>query len=383
MAIDDSTDLVDETYERHTTHALDTRHVTLQRNTSYSTDVTSESSASHAVHIPVSRVRRRLSRGSRGVRTRTRREDNPTLPDVSVDEGYSSQSLCSVDLQTVQSPTSARLSTDKHMSFISTPFCSSGWSLVLDVFSQDNDGDTFLHLSIIDCNVERTESYISLAPNQDWLNIANLLRQTPLHLAVILKAASVVRRLMSAGASVDVRDSHGNTPLHVACREGDVDTVQCLLKPVYYEETLVNKYDIPYQRIPQDLDIRNYEGLSCLHVAAHGNHRHVMELLLKKGAKVNSRDRKSGRTVLHYAAETGNQELVEFLLRQRKININCVTYSGNTPVVLAAGRGYSHIVEYLIANGADCSYLRMRDDTSDEECGEMYDDFKIDGEPIS
>lgn len=101
---------------------------------------------------------------------------------------------------------------------------------------------------------------INLAPNHEWLNLVNTLLQTPLHLAVITRQEKIVRRLMAAGASVDVRDLHGNTPLHIATREGYQEIVNHLLKPVCYEETLENKYEIPYQRVPQDLEAKNYEG---------------------------------------------------------------------------------------------------------------------------
>ena len=29
---------------------------------------------------------------------------------------------------------------------------------------------------------------------------------------------------------MNIRDNEGNTPLHVACRESDMDTVKCLLE---------------------------------------------------------------------------------------------------------------------------------------------------------
>lgn len=102
---------------------------------------------------------------------------------------------------------------------------------------------------------------IGLALDWDWLNQTNNLLQTPLHIAVITRQLPVVRRLMCAGASVDVRDQMGNTPLHNACRLGYEDVVRTLLKPVEYQETLQNKYNIPYQRLPQDLESRNYEGM--------------------------------------------------------------------------------------------------------------------------
>ena len=117
-----------------------------------------------------------------------------------------------------------------------------------------------LHLSIIHNRPEVTMQIIGLAPSGEWLNQTNNLQQTPLHIAVLTRQVAVVRRLVCAGASVDVRDQTGNTPLHSACCLGFEDIVKQLLSPVRAEETYQNKYQIPYQRIPQDLEMRNYEG---------------------------------------------------------------------------------------------------------------------------
>ncbi|XP_041354040.1 NF-kappa-B inhibitor epsilon-like [Gigantopelta aegis] len=314
---------------------------------------------------------------------------------ISIDEGYDTTSISlgatshtsslknstqSSDACAIEYSSKARLQIQENALsdiFKGVPRCEA-----IDIYTQDEDGDTQLHMAIIQLSEPAAFLCISRAPSNEWLNIQNNMCQTTLHLAVITRQLKVVRRLMAAGASVDVRDTHGNTPLHIACREGHQEIVQCLLKPVFYQETLENKYEIPYQRIPQDLEFKNYDGHTCLHLAAQNLHIDVMTLLLKKGAKVNTQDGKSGRTILHYAAETGNRILLDFILKQRKVNINCVTYGGLTPVALAAGRGYGDVVAILKDQGADCSSLYYMDDDSDDE-SEMYDDFCINGEPVS
>lgn len=117
-----------------------------------------------------------------------------------------------------------------------------------------------LHMSIIHLLPEVSLRIISMAPSHDLINIPNNLRQTPLHLAVATRQLIIVRRLMAAGAALDFPDHCGNTALHIACREGMLEMVQLLLRSVHYDETLMNAYEIPYQRIPQDLSLRNYDG---------------------------------------------------------------------------------------------------------------------------
>ena len=65
---------------------------------------------------------------------------------------------------------------------------------------------------------------------------------------------------MAAGAHVDVPDRNGNTPLHLASREGNTLITKALVEPVTKEEQDEVEYEIPYVRIPQNLEARNYDG---------------------------------------------------------------------------------------------------------------------------
>lgn len=49
-----------------------------------------------------------------------------------------------------------------------------------------------------------------------------------LHLAVRRCQIEVVKTLISQGCFVDFQDRHGNTPLHVACKDGNVPIVMAL-----------------------------------------------------------------------------------------------------------------------------------------------------------
>lgn len=49
-----------------------------------------------------------------------------------------------------------------------------------------------------------------------------------LHLAVRRCQVEVVKTLISQGCFVDFQDRHGNTPLHVACKDGNVPIVMAL-----------------------------------------------------------------------------------------------------------------------------------------------------------
>ncbi|XP_060579522.1 NF-kappa-B inhibitor alpha-like [Ruditapes philippinarum] len=220
------------------------------------------------------------------------------------------------------------------------------------IYLRDKDGDTLLHIAIILRDDKLAMIFIGKAPSNTWLSFTNVLFQTPLHLSVLTDQPEVTRRLIVAGAEVDKRDKDGNTALHIACRQGQHKNVQNLLEPVRYHEIKHNSYDIPYQTIPQDLSIKNYEGLTCLHLAASNGHLDIVSMLLDKDIDVNLKEGKTGRTILHNACLTGDLNIVKLLLRHRSCNINARTFDGSTPFDLARIRGHEDICLILAAAGA-------------------------------
>ncbi len=114
---------------------------------------------------------------------------------------------------------------------------------------------------------------INLVPQPDFLNISNALCQTPLHLAVLTKQPTIVRHLVCMGAALDARDRFGNTPLHLACRDGDLESVKSLTMPYLVTETSSLPMWVVVQKIPQEGDIKNYEGIKkhCLRISLHQN----------------------------------------------------------------------------------------------------------------
>ena len=220
---------------------------------------------------------------------------------------------------------------------------------VSTVYRQDNDGDTLLHVAIINLDADAAAYFIESTPSPYWLDIRNNLSQTPLHIAVLTRQVTIVRQLVVAAVDVNARDRHGNTPLHLACREGFLDIVGALMKPVSFEEQQRNNYLVSFENIHErlDLNLLNFDGLSCLHVAASTNQTDIIKHLLQNGADVNVKEEKSGRTILHEAASTGNLQLVRLLVSLDKCDLNAMTYDGCTPFDLARARGHWIIVAEL------------------------------------
>ena len=89
-------------------------------------------------------------------------------------------------------------------------------------------------------------------------------------------------------------------------------------------------------------------GGTPLHRAAN---KEVVELLIAKGAKVDTKD-KNGRTPLHGAIARDRKEIAELLI-DKGADVNAKSDDDWTPLHYAAANGHKEIAELLITKGAD------------------------------
>ncbi|XP_035668250.1 B-cell lymphoma 3 protein homolog [Branchiostoma floridae] len=213
---------------------------------------------------------------------------------------------------------------------------------------QDEDGDTPLHIAVAQANVPLTERYLTLlAMAHRNIDTYNNLRQTPLHLAVITDQWPLVRMLVLSGACADVQDRHGHTAVHLSCQSASTACLHTIITCCQHG---------------LDLELRNYGGLTPLHVAVNTGNQDAVMLLVDSGADVDATDGKSGRTALFHAVERDQEDMVLYLLRAgAKVNAQC--YAGNTPLHAASGRGQQNMVKLLIKHGADIGVKNCHNDT--------------------
>ncbi|XP_020657679.3 M-phase phosphoprotein 8 [Pogona vitticeps] len=102
-----------------------------------------------------------------------------------------------------------------------------------------------------------------------------------------------------------------------------------------------------------NLDQEDSSGMTLVMLAAAGGHDDILRLLIRKGARVNCRQ-KNGTTALIHAAEKNNLTTVAILLEAGAC-INVQQNSGETALMKACKRGNYDIVRLMIESGADCN----------------------------
>ncbi|XP_051513577.1 nuclear factor NF-kappa-B p105 subunit-like isoform X3 [Myxocyprinus asiaticus] len=235
--------------------------------------------------------------------------------------------------------------------------------------TQDENGDTGLHLGVIHSQTEAVRTLaqvIAALPGEDVLNMRNDLYQTPLHLAVVTQQKEAVHALLEAEADVTLTDRHGNTVLHLAAQQKESSVLRLLLK---------------YKSVARLTSVHNTAGLCPLHMAVQANSLSCVRALLESGADVELQELTCGRTALHLATELDNLSLAGCLLLEGNANVDSVTYNGSTPLHIAAGRGSTKLSALLIAAGADphkenFEPLFFKDD---EWCGTCEDEEEDEG----
>jgi hypothetical protein len=158
-----------------------------------------------------------------------------------------------------------------------------------------------------------------------------------LHQACFLGDFEKLVELLSVGVDgIDRKTAGGNTPLHWACKSGNMDLVQIL---IFFKA---------------NLHIKSDGGRTCMHTACAAGHHEVVQYLLKSGASVRDKATKAGgrggETPLHIAAEAGDVEMCRILL-DAGAEIDARTDEGWTPLHVATSDERAAVVRLLCKAG--------------------------------
>lgn len=100
-----------------------------------------------------------------------------------------------------------------------------------------------------------------------------------------------------------------------------------------------------------ELNIKNNDGNTALHLAALRGYIAIVKILLEKGVEINAKNN-WGETALYLATSKGDAATVQELL-DKGADINAKNNWGVTPLFMAVSKGYSSIVQILLTSGAD------------------------------
>lgn len=199
-------------------------------------------------------------------------------------------------------------------------------------------------------NIEEVAIY--LINNKANLTTRSSTGLTPLHHAAAFGLTKVTKLLLShKEVKVNVFDKCKNYPLHYAIEFGHLEIVKMLIaKGAKIDESMLpsavtiqfkwkdNRKDIPLIAdilIKHGAQINKSEALHCAINFAFGyNNEDVIELLIKRGANINLKDKHFGNTPLHYAAML-HDTVAATILIQHGAFVNIQNKDGKTPLDLA------------------------------------------------
>lgn len=187
-----------------------------------------------------------------------------------------------------------------------------------------------------------------LISNKSLLDSSDKANNTILHLCAYVNhyfeesynGALESELFQSFSGDLDAKSIDGQSALHVATRNGNLDMVKTLLD------------------LGVDLNCQEFSSLSTpLHLAALCKHEKIVELLLERGADPNFRDSKYC-TALHnsvkrsFSIDNISYKLVTDLLGT-DVEIDARDHDGNTALHLASAQNDQVVIRLLLDQGAD------------------------------
>ena len=187
---------------------------------------------------------------------------------------------------------------------------------------------------------------------------------TPLHVAISYENEKMVQMLLLTGKVIDpnVVDGNGYTVLHWA---------------VFKQNLIILDNVLMMKDIDINCTFTNVD--SPLHEACKNGNLEIVKSLLNKNANVNAiGDREYKMTPLHWAAFLGYIKIVKELIKY-KSNILSINIIKQTPLHLAVLKNDIKVVKYLVKNGAEIyaedENNRTPWDIAIENCYDLILDF--------
>ena len=178
------------------------------------------------------------------------------------------------------------------------------------------DNQTPIHFAVSSGNLNIVKYLLKHGADVNALVESTL--ATPLHMAALKGHQQIIEALLAAGARLQPRAGeslYGATPLYLAAQNGHLESVRTLIRSGADINCRLRKMDVTPLFIASERGhhgivrllvdraasshIRNWNGVTALGVAAMGGHVPTVNLLIRVGADVNSRDNEGNSILLN------------------------------------------------------------------------------------
>lgn len=228
----------------------------------------------------------------------------------------------------------------------------------VDLHIVDHSGAPSLHAAVGTATDESTVPL--LVKHKMNLNFQNpVTGNTALHLAVASRRPRIILFLLEKGASIDVANDEGFTPLQMAANTDNCEAISLILQHCAFREA------------------RSIAGPTALQYAAWKGHWIAFDLLLIGGADINVWNNQ-GETLLHEQARTSTNTSIATKLLDQGGNIEARTSQGYTPLQCAAITGNKTMFQLLLDRGAKIGVVTAKGETilhitppSNQDCLEI------------
>lgn len=181
-------------------------------------------------------------------------------------------------------------------------------------------------------SIQDVKVHLGHGADPNYVDETTNFRRTPLVWACENGNMAMVRTLIEAGASPDVSDSNGVTPLMQALKK----------KSKLIADYLINTAGA-------NPNVSDAKGKTVLMYAAEAGLDGIATTILKgEFSELDAKD-DDGSTALHYAVKAGSQTLLEKLL-DAKINYNISDSDGYTPFMIAMDGQETNMVTVFLRN---------------------------------
>ncbi|XP_052702923.1 ankyrin-1-like [Crassostrea angulata] len=193
------------------------------------------------------------------------------------------------------------------------------------------------------------------------INSCDTNKETPLHKASEWGRESTVQLLLDKGADINSCDTNKETPLHKASEWGHDSTVQLLLEKGEDIISCDTNKETPLHKASERGHVISVDLFFCLHKARGWDHDITVQLLLDKGADINSCNT-NNETPLHKATKCGHESTVQLLLDEGAA-INSCDLNKETPLHKVSILQSESTVQLLLEKGADINLCDINNET--------------------